>query len=341
MSKLSRREFIKRSAAAGAASGAILAGFGSAESASAAEVKQESYAALIDLTKCDGCSGLEIAKCVSACREENQAKYPKPAAPEEIEYYWPNKKKEDWQGKKQVTNRLTPYNWITVQKVTVEHNGQKTDVFIPRRCMHCDNPPCANLCPFAAQYKTKEGPVLINKELCLGGAKCRTVCPWNIPQRQAGVGLYMNIAPKYLGAGVMYKCDLCYDRLLKGKVPACVEACPKGAMQFGSKSDIKKLAKTKAQKINGYIYGDKENGGTSTLYLSAVPFEKINEQLKLRKKEIDNPAAPGYPLMETDFGNFLDTVNGMFASMLIAPIAGAALAGFTAYKKLKGGERSE
>ena len=54
---------------------------------------------------------------------------------------------------------------------------EKVQVFVPRRCMHCDNPPCANLCPFGAQYKTPEGPVLINKDLCLGGRKCRQSVP--------------------------------------------------------------------------------------------------------------------------------------------------------------------
>lgn len=59
---------------------------------------------------------------------------------------------------------------------------------MPRRCMHCDNPPCANVCPFAAHTKTDEGAVVINPDLCFGGAKCRDVCPWGIPQQQAAWG---------------------------------------------------------------------------------------------------------------------------------------------------------
>ncbi|MCL6560086.1 MAG: 4Fe-4S dicluster domain-containing protein, partial [Firmicutes bacterium] len=227
MSGISRRDFLKRSIAAGLAGGLVLSGTGKLAHASAGEPRGAFY----DLTRCDGCKGMRVPSCVSACREENKAKFPQPA--EHIEYYWPRKIKEDWSDKKGLTTRLTPYNWTFVQNVRVEHKGKTFDISIPRRCMHCDNPPCGNLCPFGAQGKTPEGPVVINKDLCLGGAKCREVCPWGIPARQAGVGLYMKIAPKYLGAGVMYKCDMCYDRIRAGKVPACVEACPRKAVSYG------------------------------------------------------------------------------------------------------------
>lgn len=338
MSKLSRREFLKRSAVSGAAAAVIMSGLNKPAHASAGAGKGVQYGTIIDLTKCDGCSHLKVPVCVTACRQENKSKFPKPVPSEEINYYWPHKKKEDWQDKKQLTNRLTPYNWTTVQKVTVKHNGREVEVHIPRRCMHCDNPPCANICPFGAQGKTPEGPVVINHDLCFGGAKCRTVCPWGIPARQAGVGLYMKVAPQYLGGGVMYKCDLCYHRIKKGQVPACVESCPRGAITFGPREEIKQLAKERAKEIGGYIYGENENGGTSTLYVSQVPFEKIHQQLAKQKAGQPNPEAPGYPLMPVNVGNYLDTANGLLTSMLVAPVAGAALAGYTAYKKMKGGE---
>ena len=46
--------------------------------------------------------------------------------------------------------------------------------------------------------------------------------------RQAGVGLYLKLAPKLGGGGVMYKCDMCHDLIQQGKNPACVAACPQG-----------------------------------------------------------------------------------------------------------------
>lgn len=330
MSAMSRREFLKRGLAAGVASGLILTGLGKGVEASTTTQRGMFY----DLTRCDGCQGLPVPRCVGACREENSFKFPQPV--KNFDYYWPKKIKEDWQDKKDLTNRLTPYNWTFVQHVQVARDGRTVDVYIPRRCMHCDNPPCANLCPFGAHGKTPEGPVIINPDLCMGGAKCRDVCPWGIPARQGGVGLYMKVAPKYLGAGVMYKCDLCYHRVKEGKIPACVGACPRGAITYGEKEEMRALAQKRAREINGYVYGERENGGTSTFYVSPVPFEQIHQQLLAQKAKQSNPGAPGFPGMPVNVGNILDSVNGLAASMMVAPLAGAFLAGYTAYRTMKG-----
>lgn len=266
------------------------------------------------------------------CREKNAANFPQPKEP--IPLNFPLGTNEDWSKKKQLTNRLTPYNWTYVQNVKVTENGKTAEVSIPRRCMHCDNPPCANLCPFGMQTKSQEGPVVIDKDGCLGGAKCRSVCPWQIPQRQAGVGVYMKLAPKYLGGGVMFKCDLCLDRIRKGEVPACVEACPQKAIHFGSKEAMRQLAHQRAQEISGYIYGEKENGGTSTFYVSPVSFKSIHKALMDHEVDGKNGRMDMKPLAE----NVLDSPEGMAKQMLFAPIAGIFAAGMVAYKTMKGAE---
>lgn len=323
MPTISRRSFIKRTAAAGIAGGIALSGGGKLASAA---TKSRTVGTLIDLSKCDGCKELGMPACVEVCRTVNNEKFPKVEV-EEIPNYWPQKKHEDWSQKQDLTNRLTPYNWTYVETVTVEHEGRHYELHIQRRCMHCDNPPCANLCPFSAQEKTPEGPVLINHDLCFGGAKCRDVCPWQIPQRQAGVGLYMQVAPLYVGGGVMYKCDLCYERIKDGGIPACVEVCPKEALLFGPKETMLKEAHSRAKALNGYIYGEVENGGTSTFYVSPVPFEKIDQALK------EQQSIPG---MKPGVENYLDTVNGLAKGLLIAPIAGIFAAGYAAVKTMKG-----
>jgi Fe-S-cluster-containing dehydrogenase component len=129
----------------------------------------------------------------------------------------------DWSGRRHVTDRLTPYNWLFIQEATVIINGQEETLTVPRRCMHCQNPPCADLCPWGAARKLKNGITRIDADICLGGSKCRDVCPWEIPQRQTGVGLYLDLLPSLAGNGVMYKCDRCYDRIDdEGKLPACI-----------------------------------------------------------------------------------------------------------------------
>jgi formate dehydrogenase iron-sulfur subunit len=171
---LTRRDFLKTGALTAAVGMTLVTGV-----AGEASAKAGTYATLIDLTKCDGCKNEPIPRCVEACRKENESRFPNPKEP--IKDLWPQKTHDDWSQKREVINQLTPYNWTTVQKVDVE--GE--EIFVPRRCMHCDNPPCAHLCPFGALNKYSDGSVVINHDLCLGGAKCKAVCPWHIPQRQS------------------------------------------------------------------------------------------------------------------------------------------------------------
>ncbi len=325
---ITRRSFIKRAAASGVAATAIMTGTKKAVANIAAS---NEFGTIIDLTKCDGCINYETPLCVSACKEKNQANYPEPEKP--IMDYWPQKVHEDWSGKRDLTNRLTPYNWTYVQHLEVEHNGQKVKVHVPRRCLHCDNPPCAGLCPFGVNNKMPEGPVIIDTNICMGGAKCRDVCPWEIPQRQAGVGLYKEVAPKFAGGGVMYKCDMCYDLILAGQEPACVNKCPNGAISFGPKKEMQEYARKWAGENRGYIYGDVENGGTSTFYLSSVPFAAIDQAI--RTQEIDGK--PGRPVMPVGVKNSLDKPEGLAKGFIIAPIAGVMAAGLSVYQIMNGG----
>lgn len=323
---LTRRELLKKGAVI---SGACAAGvLGITDSARA---KSGTYATMIDLTKCDGCKDEPIPKCVEACRKENERRFPNPKQP--IKDLWPQKTHDDWSKKKDVINQLTPYNWTIVQRVEIDG----TEVFIPRRCMHCDNPPCANLCPFGALNKYSDGAVVINPNLCMGGAKCKTVCPWHIPQRQSGVGLYLKVQPIPAGGGVMYKCDLCHERIVKGNIPACVEACEKRlgtkkALFFGKREDIIKMAHQRAKEIRGFIYGEEENGGTATLYVSKFPFDQIDSKLKELKSN----------LLMSKVINPLHAVNRWVKSLALTPIVSAFLAiGLAIHRRKKSKEVQE
>jgi len=77
-------------------------------------------------------------------------------------------------------------------------------------------------------------------------------------------------------------------------LPACVEACQKrlgdkAPMMFGIRNQIYNYAHQVAMEKGLYIYGDKQNGGTSTLYLSNVPFEKIDAKLREMKARFKMP----------------------------------------------------
>jgi Fe-S-cluster-containing dehydrogenase component len=316
-SKISRRAFLKGSVTI---AGSVAAGATVVRAASALNKgAKEPLATLIDISKCIGCE-----ECVYACQESNADKYPNPEKPFP-EMYPKRVPVEDWSEKKDVTDRLTPYNWLYIQHANVTVNGEQMELTIPRRCMHCDNPPCVKLCPWGAARQEENGLSRIDPDICLGGSKCKKVCPWHIPQRQTGTGLYLDLLPSLAGNGVMYKCDRCYNRLEKGEIPACIEACPEDVQSIGPRKEILEKAHALAKKTNGYIYGEHENGGTSTIYVSPVPFDKLNKSIEKGK---------GKPHLKK-VADSMASGNNIARAMLIAPIAGIAAAAGKFYKTAK------
>src|SRR5690554_1123376 len=313
---ISRRNFLKRSAQATATVGVIAATSNTAFAEEGTDNQGGYIGSVIDLSKCDGCPNYDTPQCVLACRTKNEHRFPKPQEP--MKNYWPQKRHEDYSKEKDRIDRLTPYNWTYVEEVEVEHEGVTEKVSIPRRCMHCIDAPCQKLCPFGVINRTEQGAVKIDEDYCMGGAKCRSVCPWEIPQRQAGVGIYLNIAPDLAGGGVMYKCDMCSDLLAKGEKPACETACPNGAIEFGPVDEMRKQAYAKAAEVNGYVYGDSENGGTLTFYVSKVPYEKINEAIEKDLEGRTKPRPAGRPHMKPDVENMLNSVQGLAMATMVA-----------------------
>ncbi len=301
---MNRRMFFKTLGAA--AVGAALPG---AAKAAGAECGGEELATLLDLSKCVGCG-----ECVLACREANADRYPEPKKP--FPKMYPERAKvSDWSDRRDVDDRLTPYNWLFIQEVQVDYKGESHTITVPRRCMHCQNPPCVTMCPFGSAGRRGDGTVAVNPNTCFGGAKCKKVCPWDVPQRQTGVGLYLDVLPSYAGNGVMYKCDRCGDRLEKGETPACIEACPFEVQTIGPRSEILAKAHALAEETGGFIYGETENGGTNTIYVSPVPFDVLDAALE------KGPGRPGLERVE----NAMSDAEILSGAALLAPVAGVAV----------------
>jgi formate dehydrogenase iron-sulfur subunit len=118
-------------------------------------------------------------------------------------------------------------------------------------------------------YKSDEGPVIYRAERCLGCRYCQIGCPFGVPTFEWQNGL----------TPVIGKCWLCHSRLQEGQIPACVEACPTGALRFGRRDHL--LAQAHAQissnpgRYVDHIFGEFEVGGTSMLYLSDLPFAEL------------------------------------------------------------------
>lgn len=308
--RLSRRSFIKGGLITAGALAA--AGVPSPRPALAADAE---LCTLLDLQKCIACGA-----CVEACREVNEAKFPEPEGPMPDMIPRNKVKISDWSSeeKRDVDDRLTPYNWLFIQSAYGEYNGEAFEINIPRRCMHCRNAPCSNLCPFGAAFIQGDGIVRIHPDVCMGGAKCKAVCPWHIPERQSGVGLHLDLLPQYAGNGVMYKCDRCYNRLKEGELPACIDVCPEEVQEIGPREEIIEKAHKLAEEMDGYIYGENENGGTNTLYVSPVPFDVLNKAIE---------KGPGSPHLGAA-DDAMASANNMALAMAIAPVAGVVGAFF-------------
>lgn len=206
------------------------------------------WGVLIDLTRCVGCNS-----CALACKAVNKL---------------PNGNVEP-QGLSSES-----YSFIDTRQVTTAE-GESTTRFVKRQCMHCVDAACVSACPAAAMYKSEAGPVIYRPERCLGCRYCQMACPFEVPSFEWDNG----ITP------VISKCWMCNSRLQENQKPACVEACPTGALQFGQRDHL--IARAHGQiaanpdRYVNHIFGEHEVGGTSMLYLSDIPFEELGFPVNL------------------------------------------------------------
>ena len=83
------------------------------------------------------------------------------------------------------------------------------------------------------------------------------------------------------------KCRMCFENLLEGEKPVCVESCPTEAVIYGKRSELLEIARERiySDPDNYYhkIYGEHEAGGTGLLYIASVPFEELGMRTDLGK----------------------------------------------------------
>ena len=125
----------------------------------------------------------------------------------------------------------------------MQDNKDSAPYWMPKKCFHCDNPPCVKVCPVAATYKRSDGLVLIDNERCIGCRFCMAACPysarvfnWGEPKAQETSHSYSPETSLPSQVGTVEKCDFCPDMLRQNKVPHCITACPNGALYFGDKN---------------------------------------------------------------------------------------------------------
>ena len=214
---------------------------------------------LVDTTRCIGCRGCEFA-----CATANGL--PEPDANTEPS-----------------PDRVTSATQWTVVK---GHTVAGKQIFSKRQCLHCLQPACASACLTKAMHKTPDGPVTWDASKCMGCRYCMVSCPFDIPKFE-----YHSANPR------IQKCQLCAARVAEGRQPACVEACPAQALTFGRRENLLDEARhriyTEPGRYVHQIYGEHEAGGTSWLYLAAVPFEQLGFRT--------NVATTAYPTFVKEF----------------------------------------
>lgn len=205
-----RREFIGK-VLKGAGCAVFFGGCGPAPRAKVDDDGYDSnahyYGMGIQVDKCIGCG-----KCVDACKTENDV-------PREPAYFrtWIERYVIDSDGETRVDS---PDGGIHGFEPTKEEQSILRSFFVPKLCNQCDSPPCVQVCPVGATFKTPDGVILVDKEYCIGCRYCIQACPYG--------ARYLDPRTK-----TAEKCTFCYHRIRKDLLPACVEVCPTGARVFG------------------------------------------------------------------------------------------------------------
>jgi molybdopterin-containing oxidoreductase family iron-sulfur binding subunit len=177
---------------------------------------------VIDVTKCRS----DCTACLEACKKENNVAH---HGDDRWDVHWIRK--------------------VGLKKKGDEHARVKPVILL---CNHCDNPPCAQVCPVQATYKRPDGIVIVDYHRCIGCRYCLIACPYNARNFNFKASeVWPNEGYPRRTHGVAEACTLCAHLLDAGQEPACVVACREtgaAAITVGDlndpESDVSKLIKT-------------------------------------------------------------------------------------------------
>ncbi len=175
------------------------------------DIFDQEFAFIVDITRCIGCG----ACCVADKREYN--------VPDGYYRTWVERYLKDYDDLVYVDSPdggLEGY-----QKPREDLDVEIRDTFfVPKLCNMCKEPPCVQVCPVGATFRTPDGFILVDHKRCVGCAYCIQACPYSVR--------YLHPVSR-----ITEKCTWCYHRVRQGLLPACVNACPTGARKFGSLTD--------------------------------------------------------------------------------------------------------
>jgi molybdopterin-containing oxidoreductase family iron-sulfur binding subunit len=202
----------------------------------------------LNLSRCIGCR-----RCVHACvKENNLSRSP------EVQYI-----------------RVIEMPRGTTNVERGHHRYEREGVpdpdhyYLPVQCHQCKKPPCVKVCPVGATWQEPDGVTVVDYDWCIGCRYCMAACPYwarrfnfaepTVPDEAFNPEVdYLSNRPRR--HGVVEKCTFCLHRTRRGRMPACLEACPVGARKFGNlldpESEVAQILQTKR------VFVLKEEAGT-------------------------------------------------------------------------------
>lgn len=220
---ISYRAYAQSMSTANGLAGGGMTAAGAATMASTEAPATHQWAMVIDLRNCNGCKS-----CTAACQKAHY---------------------------------LTPdQTWIDV--FTLEDSLGKT-YYMPRPCMQCENPPCLNVCPVHATFRTDQGVVLVDQDRCIGCRMCMAACPYEARYFNWNSGvkyppLPVHATPEFpvpQRLGTVGKCTFCVGNLNHGLLSECASGCPMGAIYNGDlKTDVGVNAMGTTIKLSKFLY---------------------------------------------------------------------------------------
>ncbi len=239
MAKISRRQFMKLSAAGSAAAAFLTAGReaparepGTQEARAANPDGNSRMALLMDNSLCVNCQS-----CRLACQNENNLP---------------------------VSEKYIRFDYLDQGTFPdVKHHVNR------HSCQHCADAPCVDVCPVDALYKGAEGFTHMDFETCIGCGACRAVCPFEVPVISTDPETE---APK------MYKCNACKHLLADGQKPACATTCITAAVDYGTWDEMLAKAEDRVRVLrqdypDANVYGETQQDGLGLLLVLRTPPE--------------------------------------------------------------------
>ena len=248
--QLSRRNFLKISApiAGMFVLGSMSDSAALAKNSLTASPSLSEKAILYDSTMCVGCRA-----CQNACRRWNEL------PPDSSGYGGIYDNPSD----------LSAKTWTLIKFKELGGSGSGDILFFKYQCMHCTEAACVEVCPSGALFHNEYGMVAYDKDKCIGCGYCTQYCPFQVPHLSDGT--LKNLQK-------VGKCDFCVERVTSNQQPACVNACPTGALSFGDREELvvegnSRVTSLRTSSSRAYpqatLYGETELGGLHVLNVLA------------------------------------------------------------------------